>query len=124
MALKIENSYDILSEEEIKHIIYTSKALAANDWRILESIMNRLQNNIFEEIRNKYTLLTEDDIHIILLLRIGFSHKEISRLCDILPASLRKRRYRLKKKMDVECNSITDFIKNLYMKKETECNVL
>lgn len=113
MALIILDSRNILSEEEIKYIISTFKTLSAKNWIILESNMNRLHNDFFDKIRNEYTLLTEDDVHIILLLRIGFTYKEISRLCNILPASFRKRRYRLKKKMNIKCNSISDFILNL-----------
>ena len=55
----------------------------------------------------------QDDIHVILLLRIDFSNAQISELFHILGSSFRIRRSRLKKKMNVSCKSITDFIKSL-----------
>ena len=65
------------------------------------------------KLRHYYPILSEDDIHIILLLRIDFSNAQISELFHILGSSFRIRRSRLKKKMNVSCESITDFIKSL-----------
>jgi hypothetical protein len=64
-------------------------------------------------LRHYYPVLSEDDIHVILLLRIDFSNAQISELFHILGSSFRIRRSRLKKKMNVSCKSITDFIKSL-----------
>lgn len=107
---------DKISQEEIKHYVYSLKYFDANVWISLECMINDVQENSIESIRQYYPLLSEDDIHIILLLLIGLSNREISRLCGILPASFRKRRYRLKKKMNIECNSISEFICQTYLK--------
>lgn len=79
----------------------------------LEILVNEVQNNFVVKFRLSYPLLSEDDIHIVLLLRIGLSHTQIAKITNVLKDSFRIRRCRLKKKMGVECESITNFIKKL-----------
>ena len=100
---------------DLKQFIYFSKHLTRGDWKDMERIVDSFQDDFFDKIRTTYPLLSEDDIHIILLLRIDMSNREITRVCDILLESFRKRRYRLKKKMNIECDSIADFIRNLQL---------
>ena len=66
------------------------------------------------QVKKDFPILTKDDIRIILLLRIELSHEDIARLCNIQLSSFRKRRSRLKKKMNIECDSISEFIKEMY----------
>lgn len=101
--------------ESLKHFIYFSKYLTQSNWKYIEQEVDSLQKNFIRKIRSLYPSLTEDDIHIILLLRIGFTNKEITIICGILLESFRKRRYRLKKKMNIECDSICDFIRELHL---------
>ncbi len=88
--------------------------LNEHKWRMLEQEINQCHNNFTIKLRWNYPVLSEDDIHIILLLRMGMSHAQIAGLTHVLMSSFRIRRSRLKKKMNVQCSSISDFIKNLY----------
>lgn len=101
--------------ENLKQFIYSSKHLTPSDWKFIERIVDSFQHDFIDKLRNIYPSLSEDDIHIILLLRIDMTNKEITRVCDILLESFRKRRYRLKKKMNIECDSISDFIRDLQL---------
>ena len=95
-----------MNEEEWKTVydvqIYVTSLSAISDcnWNKLEFWINLHQDGFIYKLRHYYPILSEDDIHIILLLRI-------------LGSSFRIRRSRLKKKMNVSCESITDFIKSL-----------
>lgn len=104
-----------MDEEEWKTAydvqIYVTSLSAISDK--LELWVNFHQDGFIYKLRHYYPVLSEDDIHVILLLRIDFSNAQISELFHILGSSFRIRRSRLKKKMNVSCKSITDFIKSL-----------
>lgn len=85
------------------------------NWSELENWINKTQNNFAEKLRSNYATLTEDDFHIIFLLRTKKDHAEIAEFLNIKMSSFRVRRGRLKKKMNVECNSFTDYINSLYL---------
>ena len=108
-----------MDEEEWKTAydvqIYVTSLSAISDcnWNRLELWVNFHQDGFIYKLRHYYPVLSEDDIHVILLLRIDFSNAQISKLFQILGSSFRIRRSRLKKKMNVSCESITDFIKSL-----------
>ena len=97
-------------------IYITSLSVISNhDWNKLELWINLHQDGFIYKLRHYYPALSEDDIHIILLLRIDFNNAQISELFHVLESSFRIRRSRLKKKMNVVCESITDFVKSLYL---------
>lgn len=113
----VDNSLYSTKNEEITKEIYNfiqSLSPIGQNWNKLEYLINLSQNNFARKLRQDYSVLSEDDIHIILLLRIGFNHSQIAEFINIQMHSLRIRRSRLKKKMKVECDSISDFIRKLY----------
>ena len=58
--------------------------------------------------------LSAQDKKLALLLRIGFSTKEIAPLMNISPKSVEIARYRLRKKLDLKKEmNLTDFIKTI-----------
>lgn len=105
---------NIIDENEIYKLIHSSSKLERKDWNQVELFINRSQDNFVQKLRQDYTSLSEDDIRIALLIRMGLEHKEIASACNILLSSFRTRRSRLKKKMGVECESISKFIRTLY----------
>ncbi len=50
----------------------------------MEFGVNLHQDDFIYKLRYYYPTLSEDDIHIILLLRTGFSNAQISKLLHIL----------------------------------------
>ncbi len=98
---------------DVQSYVASLSAISDCDWNKLEFWVNLHQDGFIYKLRYYYPILSEDDIHIILLLRIGYSNAQISKLLHILGSSFRIRRSRLKKKMNVSCESITDFIKSL-----------
>lgn len=83
-------------------------------WMQLEQLINLFQNNFVKQLRRDYTCLSEDDIRIILLIRIKCTNKEIARMENILLKSFRMRRWRIRQKMGITCDSFTEFIQELY----------
>ena len=100
-----------ITERELQDKLLSLKDLNVAEWKMLEYSVNLLQENFVTKLREEFPVLSKDDIHIILLIRINM---EIARLLHILPKSFRMRRYRLKKKMRINCNSLSEFLKDLF----------
>lgn len=101
--------------DQVWEWLNTHAQIEKKDWEKLEQFVNREQNNFIVKLRHDYPMLLEEDIHIIILLRLKVSHEEIARMFHTLLASFRTRRYRIKKKMGIndECH-FTEFILKLY----------
>lgn len=93
----------------------TFPQLEKKDWEKMEQLVDQEQDGFIVKLRYDYPMLVEEDIHIIILLRLGMSHENIACLFNTLLASFRTRRYRIKKKMGIKDEyHFTEFIRKLY----------
>ena len=99
---------------EIHMLLEPRQDLDARGWRRLEELIDRTQARFVERLRTDYPMLSEEDIQILMLIRSGLDCKEIARIGNVTPKSLRMRRYRIKQKMGVRCESLTEFVLALY----------
>lgn len=106
---------EIKIEGELWDKMLSLHCLNEIEWKELEYSVNVTSDNFVDKIRQDYPVLSEDDIHIILLMRIDMKNSKIAKMLHILPTSFRMRRYRLKQKMNVDCTSLSDFIRKLYV---------
>lgn len=99
---------------EIHKMLNRFQNLNRCEWRRLEEWINLSQDCFVERVRYDYSMLSEEDVHIIMLIRVGLTHKEIAHIGNVTLKSFKMRRYRMKKKMKIECSSFTEFILGLY----------
>lgn len=67
-----------------------------------------------EKLQEKHPCLTDNDVRLAILVRLGLSSKEIATLMNISPKSVEIARYRLRKKLGLkERESMGDLLKNL-----------
>ena len=112
-VLKNGEIYPKMNDSELWKEIFPQ--IKKDDWETVEQHLNKEQDNFVIKLRQDYSLLLEEDIHIIILLRLGVSHEKIARLFHVLLASLRTRRYRIKKKIGIVNDyHLTEFIRILY----------
>ncbi|VFB13570.1 Uncharacterised protein [Bacteroides heparinolyticus] len=104
----------IMIKTELWNKIFSLNYLNDSEWKELESFLNLSQNNFVEKLRQNFPILSQDDIRIIFLLRLGMKNSEIAKKLNILSTSFRMRRYRLKSKMGIKCCSLSEYIKNMY----------
>lgn len=103
-----------LNEHEIK-ILLRNKPFQQTHWNKIEIFINNTQHNFTQQLINNFPTLTQEDIHIILLIRLHLSNKEIAEFYNIQLSSLSTKRYRLKKRMRLSDNvPIIDFINKLF----------
>lgn len=101
--------------EQLLEWLNTFPQIEKKDWKKMELFLNKEQNDFLVKLRADYPILLEEDIHIIILLRLGVSHENIACIFHILLASFRTRRYRIKKKMGIKDEyHFTEFILKLY----------
>lgn len=84
-----------------------------NDWQYLESRFDNTYNGFIRKLRNCYPLSNED-IHLIILVCLGVGNKQIASYYHIQLASLATHRCRIAKKMGLkETKSINEAILNM-----------
>lgn len=107
---------DRLLSNEIHTLLEPLQDLGKRGWKRLEELTNLLQEGFVEQLRVNYPALSERDIQVIMLIRSGLTHKEIARIGNVTLKSFRMQRYRIKQKMGVRCDNLTEFILALYRK--------
>ena len=103
----IENSQSV---EKAKKSPLTDK-----DWLAVKEIVKSTYISFLENLQNRFSSLTEDDVRFCCLLKIGLNGQELSILLNIQPASVIHKRYRIMKKGGLENTNTTleEVISNL-----------
>jgi DNA-binding CsgD family transcriptional regulator len=82
-------------DRELKNEVY---------WDELQDKYYRINEDFIEEIKLQYPSLSKGDLDFILLLRRNLTSKEIAALLNITIYAVRKRKYRIKKKMNLNAD--------------------
>ena len=81
------------------------------DWQMFIEAFNNADKDFIKKIKSLHNSLTPNDLRLCAYLRLNLSSKEIAPLLNISPRSVEVKRYRLRKKMNLEHNnSLTDYI--------------
>ncbi|WP_238987216.1 helix-turn-helix and ligand-binding sensor domain-containing protein [Confluentibacter flavum] len=82
-----------------------------DDWHAFEEAFNNADKDFLKKIKTQHPSLTSNDLRLCAYLRLNLSSKEIAPLLNISPRSVEVKRYRLRKKMNLEHDaSLTDYI--------------
>ncbi|WP_104734970.1 helix-turn-helix and ligand-binding sensor domain-containing protein [Hanstruepera ponticola] len=85
-----------------------------NDWELFEEAFNNADKDFLKKVKSKHPALTHNDLRLCAYLRLNLSSKEIAPLLNISTRSVEVKRYRLRKKMELEHEtSLTDYILQL-----------
>ena len=82
-----------------------------DDWKLFQEAFNNVDKDFVKKVKEKHPSLTPNDLRLCAYLRLNLSSKEIAPLLNISSKSVEVKRYRLRKKMNLEHeNSLTDYI--------------
>ena len=82
-----------------------------DDWKMFQEAFNNADKKFLDKVKEKHTELTPNDLRLCAYLRLNLSSKEIAPLLNISPRSVEVKRYRLRKKMNLEHNAnLTNYI--------------
>ncbi|NVJ87948.1 MAG: LuxR family transcriptional regulator [Flavobacteriaceae bacterium] len=85
-----------------------------DDWKMFQEAFNNADKNFIDKVKSKHPELTPNDLRLCAYLRLNLSSKEIAPLLNISTRSVEVKRYRLRKKMQLEHNAnLTDYIMSL-----------
>ncbi|MBT8309687.1 MAG: LuxR family transcriptional regulator [Flavobacteriaceae bacterium] len=85
-----------------------------DDWKFFQEAFNNADKDFLKKVKNIHPSLTPNDLKLCAYLRLNLSSKEIAPLLNISPRSVEVKRYRLRKKMQLEHEtSLTNYILEL-----------
>ena len=106
--------------EENKHLINEIISLLRdstnqdNIWNDFKIHFEKVHQNFFERLTKKHPNLSENDSRLCAYLMIGMQNQEIASISFISPESVRKRKQRLKEKLNLESETnLTLYIKSI-----------
>lgn len=82
-----------------------------DDWKMFKEAFNNLDKDFLKTMKSKHPSLSPNDLKLCAYLRLNLSSKEIAPLFNISTKSVEVKRYRLRKKMDLDREiGLTDYI--------------
>jgi hypothetical protein len=91
-----------------------SAILTDDDWENFKKAFEEVYPRFFAKIRYHYPDITVSELRLSALIKLKLSLKESASMLGISPESIKKSRYRLKKKFDLpEKETLEDFINKI-----------
>lgn len=85
-----------------------------SDWEYFQEVFGYTDRDFLNQLKQKHPELTPNDIKLCIYLRLNLSSKDIAPLLNISIRSIEIKRYRLRKKMNLEHDqNLTDYILKL-----------
>ncbi len=109
----LKNTTDAQSTKKIKSVINVINRSVKDDsqWNVFKDAFDKADNDFIKKIKEAHPSLTPNDLRLCAYLRLNLSSKEIAPLLNISVRSVEIKRYRLRKKMDLEHEkSLVDYI--------------
>lgn len=107
-----ENEEDIQTINEIKSKIKISEN--SNLWQEFEVVFELVNSDFFESLTNKFPNISLNEKKLCALLKLNMSSKDISMITFQSIQAIKKARYRLRKKFELERDDdLVKFIENL-----------
>jgi tetratricopeptide (TPR) repeat protein len=80
-------------------------------WDQFKRRFEEVHRDFNKTVKEKYPSVTANDLRLMALIKMNMSSKEIASLLNISPEGVKKARYRLKRKMELETEeSLTDVV--------------
>jgi len=100
---KIKQSPELFKVEFRRLVMLLKKESAEDkDWEVFKSYFSEVHNNFDLKLKDIYPEITEKEIRLASFLRMNLSTKEIASMINVLPESVSKSKYRLKKKLNLD----------------------
>lgn len=112
---KIKKSPELFKIEFRRLVMLLKKESAEDkDWKVFKSYFSEVHNNFDNKLKSIYADISEKEIRLASFLRMNLSTKEIASMLNVLPESILKSKYRLKKKLGLgKDTDLTSFLNSL-----------
>ena len=111
----IKNDPDKFKVEFRRIVMLLKKENASDkDWEVFKTYFAEVHNDFDEKLRTLYSEISEKEIRLAAFLRMNLTTKEIAATLNVLPDSILKSKYRLKKKLGLDKETdLTGFLNAL-----------
>lgn len=111
----IKNDPDKFKIEFRRIVMLLKKENASDkDWEVFKTYFAEVYNDFDEKLRTLYSEISEKEIRLAAFLRMNLTTKEIAATLNVLPDSILKSKYRLKKKLGLDKETdLTGFLNAL-----------
>ena len=97
-----------------KIVLELDKSISDNNWEEFEIRFKEVHVGFYNNLSKRYPDLTPNELRLCAFLRLNMTSKEISELTFQSPESIKKARYRLRKKLDlVRDDALVTFLSKL-----------
>lgn len=108
---KLSGQYTRKSLDKLLVMLSQNMVSDEESWSLFQANFDRIHENFFRNLKEKYPELTPGDLRLCGLLRLNLPTKEISKLMNISIRGVDAARYRLRKKLNLSPESnLTDFM--------------
>lgn len=90
-----------------------SHILNDQDWELLSKQVNELSAGFINKLHQAYPMLTSNDLKLCTYLKLNLNNREIASMLNVTDESVRKQKYRLKKKLGLNGENLEQFVNAL-----------
>jgi tetratricopeptide (TPR) repeat protein len=104
------------TEQRIKNLEYLNKAtiLTDEDWNKFKQLFEQVHKDFFKRLREKLPDLTQAEVRMICLTKLNLGTKQMAGILGVSFDTIRKSRYRLRKKLGLaEEDRIDDIVESI-----------
>ena len=111
----VKNSPEKFKLEFRRIVMLLKKENASDkDWEIFKTYFADVHNDFDQKLKTLYADISEKEIRLAAFLRMNLTTKEIAATLNVLPDSILKSKYRLKKKLQLDKNQdLTGFLNGI-----------
>ena len=111
----LKNSPDKFKAEFRRIVMLLKKENASDkDWEVFKTYFADVHNDFDQKLKTLYADISEKEIRLAAFLRMNLTTKEIAATLNVLPDSILKSKYRLKKKLGLDKETdLTTFLNTL-----------
>ena len=111
----IKRSPDLFKAEFRRIAMLLKKENASDkDWEVFKTYFADVHNDFDQKLKTLYADISEKEIRLAAFLRMNLTTKEIAATLNVLPDSILKSKYRLKKKLGIDKDiDLTSFLNTL-----------
>lgn len=110
---ELRNSNESGNPIEYMHLfkVIENNMHTEEEWEAFKQNFERIHPTFFGNLQERFTDLTQAEIRLCVLLRLGMSQKEIATMINITPDSVKRSRNRLRHKLGLEVETdIREFL--------------
>ncbi|MDH6357902.1 triple tyrosine motif-containing protein [Parabacteroides sp. PF5-9] len=107
---QISGTYTKRFFEKVIHMIDENLA-REGEWELYQANFDRIHENFFYKIKERYPDLTPGDLRMCALLRLNMPTKDMAKMLNLSVRGIEAARYRLRKKLDLsEGENLVEFM--------------